>query len=251
MSSSKPAARQVPPPPNSRAGNVYTRFIPREELQGFANWTPGSFGEGQAPPAKAPTGAEAEAAEASANELRAVLNEARQAGYEAGYRDGLVALESFKQSFAQQFTAQFGTLLGNFDRELGALEQRIAAATARVATQLARQVVRSELAARPELVAMVAQEAVHAVLLSAKHIAVKVHPSDHAVVAAGAADALASRGARLVPLASIERGGCLVETDAGNIDAGVAARWNDAVHALGTDVGWEDADADASRDDFR
>ena len=40
MSSSRPnAPRQVPPPPNSRAGTSYTRFIPREELQGFANWT--------------------------------------------------------------------------------------------------------------------------------------------------------------------------------------------------------------------
>ena len=47
MSSSKPTGpRQVPPPPNSRAGNSYTRFIPREELQGFASWTPTTFGEG-------------------------------------------------------------------------------------------------------------------------------------------------------------------------------------------------------------
>ena len=49
MSSSKPTGpRQVPPPPNSRAGNSYTRFIPREELQGFASWTPTTFGEGVA-----------------------------------------------------------------------------------------------------------------------------------------------------------------------------------------------------------
>jgi flagellar assembly protein FliH len=240
MSSSKPGGpRQVPPPPNSRAGTAYTRFIPREELQGFANWTPGAFGEG--PPVQKPvSAAEAEAAAAGAAELEAALNAARQAGYEAGYRDGLVALESFKQSFAQQLSAQFAPLLASFDRELGALEQRIAAGVARVATQLARQVVRSELATRPELVAAVAAEAVHAVLMSARHIVVQVHPEDHALVAEGAADALAARGARLQPQRGIERGGCLVETDAGNIDARVAARWNDAVQALATDVGWDE-----------
>jgi flagellar assembly protein FliH len=251
MSSSKPGGpRQVPPPPNSRAGNAYTRFIPREELQGFANWTPDTFGGMPGPP-KAPSAAEAEAAEAGAAELQAALHEARQAGYETGYRDGLVALESFKQSFAQQMSGQFAPLLHSFETQLAALEQRIAAGVASVATQLARQVVRSELAARPELVAAVAQEAVHAVLMSAKHIVVKVHPADHALVADGAAAALAARGARLQPLASLERGGCLVETDAGNIDARVASRWNDAVQALATDVHWDDAGDDASRDDFR
>lgn len=37
--------RQVPPPPGSRASVPYTRFIPREELQGFAAWMPDAFGE--------------------------------------------------------------------------------------------------------------------------------------------------------------------------------------------------------------
>ena len=50
MSSSRPeprrehAARQIPPPPNSRGSVPYTRFIPREELQGFSAWTPDAFG---------------------------------------------------------------------------------------------------------------------------------------------------------------------------------------------------------------
>jgi len=45
--STKPGIRNIPPPPNSKAGNAYTRFIPREELGDFASWTPGAFG---APP---------------------------------------------------------------------------------------------------------------------------------------------------------------------------------------------------------
>ncbi|MBL8349796.1 MAG: hypothetical protein JNL87_05740, partial [Burkholderiaceae bacterium] len=36
--------RQVPPPPGSRGGVPYTRFIPREELQGFSAWRPDTFG---------------------------------------------------------------------------------------------------------------------------------------------------------------------------------------------------------------
>ncbi len=260
MTSSRTSGpRQVPPPPNSRAGTAYTRFIPREELQGFASWTPGALADTAATPAPGPQGRfgpgqggglhrghQAQAApDPSPEEGRAAVHQARQAGYQDGYRDGLVALESFKHSHAQQLGAQFAAVLQAFDAQLGALEQGMASAVAKVATLLARQVVRHELVVQPELVARVAQEAVHAVLLSARHIVVQVHPADQVLIAAEAADALAARGARLVPNASLARGDCVVESDAGSIDARIATRWHDCVQALGTGVAWGGAEDDA------
>ena len=286
--------RQVPPPPNSRAGTPYTRFIPREELQGFAAWLPESFGPDTVRPgqpwvdlsgpggvaANAPTnpsanpsanpssypsvdGGSAGAAAASAQvdaalaslratlvashqaELKAQVAAARTQGYQDGYRDGLVALESFKQSFASQASHQIGQVVAALDTELGALEQQLASSVARVATELARQVVRSELSMRPALVAQVAREAVNAVLMSARQITVMLNPDDHALVAAGCEEALSARGARLLSQPSIARGGCRVESDAGVIDARIHARWTQATHALGTGVQWDDAEAEA------
>jgi flagellar assembly protein FliH len=282
--------RQVPAPANSRTAASYTRFIPREELQDFASWTPGAFNTpapeqsvwpaGQAPtantPAAAPTTTPATAPAAAAPpppsaqeladaheaaleaalraELEAEFEQrlqqeaavqaqaARQQGYQDGYRDGLVALDSFKQSFAQQTSAQIGTLVLSLDGELRALEQQMAATVAHVATELARQVVRSELATRPALVAQVAQEAINTVLMSARHITVQVHPDDHAMVAQGCAEALAARGARLLANPAVARGGCVVDTDAGTIDARIAQRWQRATQALGTGLGWSDDD---------
>jgi flagellar assembly protein FliH len=228
-SNSKNGPRQVPPPPNSRAGtNAYTRFIPREELQGFSSWMPDTFGGNPAnvPPVRAAVPEpEPAAPEAVMEVLQAQLNAARQDGYRDGYRDCLVALESFKQSFAQQLAGQFGLVLTNFDHELGELEQQIAASVARIATQLARQVVRSELSARPDLV-------------SARQMTVYVHPDDQPAIAQGAGEVLAARGARLVGKPDIERGGVLIESDAGTVDARIGARWNQAVQALGTGVDW-------------
>jgi flagellar assembly protein FliH len=240
MTSSKPLTpRQVPPPPNSRTAASYTRFIPREELQAFASWKPDAFGQPLAEPQHMPEPEPApQEPEPSIEEWLAEVRASRQAGYQDGYRDGLVALESFKQTFAQQMSGQFGVLLQSFETQLEALEQGIASTVAKVATQLARQVVRHELATRPELVAQVAQEAVHAVLMSARHIVVEVNPADHALVQVSAADALAARGARLVAQPDIERGGCLIDTDAGTIDARIESRWNDAILALGTQVPW-------------
>ena len=47
-SSSKGPVRNVPSPAGSKAGSAYTRFIPREELQGFAAWQPKAFAEAPA-----------------------------------------------------------------------------------------------------------------------------------------------------------------------------------------------------------
>ncbi len=292
--------RQVPPPPNSRAGSPYTRFIPREELQGFAAWLPESFGPDTAQAgrpwgdlsessaaasnpsthpsahplvhplahpladgasASASAGATAAAAQADAaletlratlaasyqTEIKAQVAAARAQGYQDGYRDGLVALESFKQSFASQTSHQVGQVVLALDTELGALEQQLASSVARVATELARQVVRSELSMRPALVAQVAREAVNAVLMSARQITVMLNPDDHALVAAGCEEALSARGARLLSQPSIARGGCRVESDAGVIDARIQARWAQATHALGTGLQWDDAEAEAGQ----
>jgi flagellar assembly protein FliH len=134
---------------------------------------------------------------------------------------------------------------------LQALDAQVAQALAASAVQLARQVLRSELRAQPELVARVAAEAVSAVMLSARQITVQVHPQDLPLVSEGAAEALALRGARLVASSSIARGGVLVHSDVGSIDARIAGRWAQAAAALGSTLPLDADDRDDSggRDD--
>jgi flagellar assembly protein FliH len=220
------------------------RFIPREELQDFAAWRPSAFGGSAASTGGAgvkPAAPETDPAEA----LQAALLAARQSGYQDGYRDGLVALEGFKQSFAQQMSAQIGALVAQFQGQFDSVEQQIAAGIARAATQLARQVVRAELTTQPDLVAKVAEDAANAVLMSARHIRVHVHPDDHALVAVGAAEALSARGARLMATPTVTRGGCLIESDAGAIDARIETRWGQASALLGQPVPWNESEVSA------
>jgi flagellar assembly protein FliH len=244
------AIKNVPPPPGSKPSSPYQRFIPREELGDFASWRPGTFGDahaGSRPAAAAAAAAPPPAPEPSSADWHARVVAARQMGYQEGYRDGLVALESFKQSFAQQSTAQLGQLLQAFDEQLNQLDGEIAAALAQTAVQLARQVLRAELLARPELVAQVASEAVGAVMLSARHISVQVHPLDLPLVAQGAEETLNARGARLSANAQMARGGVLVNSDVGNVDARIGTRWSQAAAALGSVLPLED-DADDEQD---
>ncbi len=238
MSSSK-ARRNVPPPIGSAAhkASVYSRFIPREELSSFAAWAPGNlagtentYGTGADTAAAAPV--------IDSEQVAAKLRLARQTGYQDGYRDGLVALEGFKQGFAAQVTQQIGVLVGAVGGQLDALQQEMAEALAATAVSLARQIVRSELAQRPAAIVAVASEAVEALLLNARHVTLRVHPDDHALVAQGASEVLAARGARLIADATITRGGCRAESDIGLVDASVETRWLRATSALGLEAPW-------------
>ena len=190
------------------------------------------------PPAAAAPEPEApvDPAELLARQLRA----ARQSGYQDGYRDGLVALEGFKQSFAAQTTTQVGALVRSVGEQLDALQQEMARALAATAAALARQVLRNELTTRPECVTQVAEQALDTLLLSARHIVLRVHPDDHALIAAGSAEAMAARGARLVPDAQVARGGCRLESDIGLVDATIEERWRRAVASLGSELPWQE-----------
>ncbi|MFT3664510.1 FliH/SctL family protein [Piscinibacter sp.] len=237
---SKERIRQVPPPPGGGKGaHAYTRFIPREELSSFAAWTPGSLG-GEAEAAAA---AAAEPQKSPQEQQLEALRAARQGGYHDGYRDGLAALESFKQSFAQQATAQMGALMQSYAAQMDALQQDMAGALVDAAVALARQVVRGELRANAPQVTAVAQEAVEALLLSARHVTLRVHPDDQPLVAQGAAEIIEARGARLVADAAVARGGCVVESDIGIIDASIESRWRRAAAALGSEAAWGGEDS--------
>jgi flagellar assembly protein FliH len=248
------------PPPERREGErrgSYARFIPGEEVQGARAWNLDNLGNtppspfapmrpGVPPPAPAAT-APVEPPAPPEPSLQEQLHAARQGGYQDGYRDGLAALDAFKQSFAQQMSRQIGTLVAGFDAEMRGLEDQMAATVARIAVELARQVVRSELEQRPELIARVAHDAVEALQLSARHVRVRVHPDDFPLVQQGAGQELQAREAQLIPDPDVARGGVKVDADIASVDATLAARWQQAASAIGQQSIWEDrrgADAD-------
>jgi flagellar assembly protein FliH len=239
MTSSKPnSIRQVPPPPGSkdRPANAYARFIPREELDEFQAWTPGAFGDlGGAPgvhqtqpkpslrtepePAPAP----AAPPEPTPEQWAARIEEARTQGYQQGYRDGLEALDAAKRQFAQQVSAQMAQVVAAFDAQTAALDARLADTLVQTAVMLA-------------LIVQVAQDAVGAVILSARHLRLRLHPADLPLVEQGCADLLQARGVVLQADATLQPGGCVVESDLGQVDARIEARWAQAAAVLGQDT---------------
>lgn len=231
---------RTPADANAPKASVHSRFIPREEIGSFASWNLGSLSGREGANTSGPK-PNAQPPRASAEDTAAALKAARQSGYQDGYRDGLAALDGFKQGYAVQVTAQVSALMHSMTTQFDALAQDMARAVAVSATRLARQVVRTELKTHPQLVQAVAQEALDTLLQSARHVSVRVHPDDHALVAQGVAEALRSSGARLLADAAVSRGGCLVESDVGVVDASIELRWRRAAALLGCEDEWHAA----------
>lgn len=222
----------------ARPHNPYARFIPREELKGFAAWRPDSFGAPKVEPEPEAPLEPPEPPPPTTDEWLARIEEARQAGYHDGYRDGLEALEAAKRQFAKATSAEMASLVAAFQSDVAALEDRMAHAVLDTSLRLARQVVRSELAMRPDAVAQVAREAVSAVLLTAQHLRLRMHPQDLALIESGAGDDLRARKVLLLADAALSRGGCVVETDMGEVDARVESRWQQAAGVFGLPLDW-------------
>ena len=67
----------------------------------------------------------------------------------------------------------------------------------------------------------------------------RLHPADHQHVMDGAGEALKARDARLVADPGIEPGGCIVDSDLGQVDARIGTRWAAAAAVFGRNDTWD------------
>jgi flagellar assembly protein FliH len=163
------------------------------------------------------------------------VEQGRAEGHVAGYAAGLavaaaeaeIAASQQAQVFAaaeQRREAQLQAALDVLARMAGALEQREAVALAEiehVVTDLALQVARAVLDREVAVSADPGREAVTRALALAPQgsaATVRLHPADAAAVG-DLTEAAAGRPVTVVADASVERGGCVVDTAGRQIDA--------------------------------
>jgi flagellar assembly protein FliH len=169
-------------------------------------------------------------ADIEASDQTLTVEEAEQLGYERGYCEGEIrgradgekaGLKKGRQSVSpvsETLESLIEELTLVRKKALQQLESEILA----LATGIARKIVGQELAVRPELVAAIVRQALNQ-LESAESICIKLNPDDVALLTELKADLFAGR-AESDPIAfkadaSVECGGCIIETDAGDIDA--------------------------------
>jgi len=169
-------------------------------------------------------------AEAAEAELARLREAARAEGYAEGLAAGKVEAEQ-SCGRMKQLAESFGTTLDNLDF-------RLADMVLDLALDVARQVVAGELAARPERILDVVNLALKQMAESSREARLLLHPDDAVLVRPHLDQVLDKNRLRIVEDVRIVRGGCLIETPQGDLDATLPARWRQVVQVLGANQNW-------------
>ncbi len=176
--------------------------------------------------------AQSTAAIESESELKdrvaAIERDAFSQGYAAGERSGA-------EAGAQRADALVRRLSATLD-ELANLRRTIASQAehdlVRLALAVARRVVHREIQLDAQLVAALAHVALDRLDAGRGPALLKMHPEDIARLRDTTTAEWAQSAIRLIPDASVARGGCVVETAHGRVDATVDTQIAEIAHAL-------------------
>ena len=155
-------------------------------------------------------------------EARLKVSEIEKEAYEKGFAEGQKAGGEVGEKMAEALLRQYAASVEALNRlrsELFATSER---EVIRLALEIARKIVKREVAIDEELILALVKVALDRVADQAL-ITVRVNPKDHAVIErhhAALPDANSlSESVKLVEDPLIGRGGCIIETESGTIDA--------------------------------
>jgi len=177
-------------------------------------------------------------------ELAAIREQARQQGYDAGFKagheEGMAQALDEQRAATEQAIAPVRQIADNFSTALREADQAISNEVLELALHLAKGMIKTALRVKPELILPIVREAIEYLPVLQQPALLILNPEDAAVVRDGIAEELDKGGWRVIDDPTIERGGCKVDTASNQIDATVASRWQRLSLALGKDIDWID-----------
>jgi flagellar assembly protein FliH len=162
--------------------------------------------------------------------IKLAFEDARKQGYEAGLEQG--------RSEMDQETKRLHQLAESLGSALDSLDFRLADEVLNLALDVAKQVIAGELAARPERILDVVKLALRQVAESTREARLLLNPEDAQLVRPILNELLDKSRLRIVEDLRIVRGGCLIETPQGDLDASLQARWRQVISVLGSNKNW-------------
>lgn len=160
-------------------------------------------------------------------QLAALEREAFTKGYAQGERAGLEAGGKRAEAMLRRLAQTLEELTGLRDSMVRQTERELV----QLSLAIARKVLHREVTVDPELTAALAHVALERIGGTAP-ATVRLHPDDYATVTAGQMTPLGGRQVEVLPDPSVSRGGCLVESEFGFINASVDAQVDEIARAV-------------------
>ncbi|MEW6119185.1 MAG: flagellar assembly protein FliH [Pseudomonadota bacterium] len=214
--------------------NAAAAVIPKEEQADCRPWEPASF-DGSP---RDVSMRRRDVALPTIEQITAIQEQAQQEAWAAGHAEGLAAGLAEGRAQAARETARLQALAEGFAMETRRADEAISQQVLELAVDLARAVLKSALAIQPERVIPVVREAVRYLPALQQPALLYLNPADLGLVRERIGDELTKMGWQLTEDASLEAGGCRVETPSNQIDASLPTRWQRLVAALGMQTDW-------------
>ncbi len=214
--------------------NAASAVIRSDAPDDFQPWEPTSF-DGTP---RDVTMRRGEVALPTLEQIAAIEAQAEQEGYAAGHAEGRAAGLAEGRQLAADEAARLADLATGFDAALRDADTLISQQVLDLAVDLARAMLKSALAVNPERVIPLVRETVRAIPAVQQPALLYLHPTDLALVRERIGGELDKTGWQLSEDASLEAGGCRVETASNQIDATLPTRWQRLVTALGKHDDW-------------
>jgi flagellar assembly protein FliH len=248
------------------SARAYSRFIPKEEIEAdsVTQWSFAAVDGSAAPlppvepepvpeePLPPGVPLEPVVPMVAEDEHLALLLQAREQAHAQGLAEGRAQgtaeatqqwqqrLDDYVAGPGRETAERLDALVRTLDASLGALQQRMAKELLQLACDIARQVVRRELASNPQALLPVVREALDMLVNEGRPATVRLNPADWAALEQPLHAEFAQGKVQWQPDPSVAPGDCQVESAGTVIDGSMEKRWRRAVAALGLVGNWQE-----------
>ncbi|TAK89950.1 MAG: flagellar assembly protein FliH [Burkholderiaceae bacterium] len=207
------------------------RFISREQLQSYERLEWGSLKQSAGGQRKQiDTAAGNIPVQTRALDLEQLQQKAIEEGWQEGYAQG--------QAQLQNEVLQLQQMVIQGSEAWHQLHDTAANQLLNLALELSRHILRQEIVLHPESILPVVQEAIDTLTDNGSHAHLIANPADAALIRQHLHEELRQGGWKLIEDARLQRGGCRINTNHGEVDATIETRWKRMVSALGRNLPW-------------
>ena len=164
----------------------------------------------------------------AAGKLEELQQQAYREGFDRGHREGQ---DAGRQAMSEQ-AGKLEQLMGTLTRPFEELDQNVEKELLALVFAIVRQLVGSEIRAKPEWILTIVREAMAALPSASRNLNVYLHPDDAQLVHEQIPVSDSEKQWRIVEDLSVARGGCRVVTETSQVDATLDARLNNIIAAL-------------------
>lgn len=210
--------------------------IPKEQQTAYERWEMSSFADTN--PSVATSRPKKKEDTVAAEKISQIFEAARKEAYTKGMQEGFAVGLAKAREYAEEEKQSFLKLMNSFTDALEKSDEQIADDALSLALEIAKAMLKTKMSIDPSVVLPVVMDAIHYLPYVQKPARIIVHHDDAQILREYLAEEIESQHWQIQEDMNVERGGCIVETGANQIDATNEVRWKRISDALSQKTNW-------------